>query len=82
LSKNGPPCLEFKRGCYVRSFVSDNESKMKKNEGRFGVDESSTNDDYSCNFFISYCCNAHYLHLVNIDVFKLPVISTTNANIG
>lgn len=72
-----------KFGCYVRSFVSDNENKMKKMREDLALieNEGLTNDDYGYNFFISYGCSAHYLNLVGVDIFKLPSISTTNANI-
>lgn len=70
-----------KFGSYVRSFVSDNENKMKTMREHLLIieNEALTNDDNSCNFFISYGCGAHYLNLDGFDTFKLPGISTINA---
>lgn len=67
----------------MRSFVSDNESKMKNMRDDLSIikNEALRNDDYGCNFFISYDCSAHYLNLVGVNIFKFPGISRINSNV-
>ncbi len=49
--------VENKFSCKVRSFVSDNENKMKRMREDF-------QNAYRDELFISYGCAAHYLNLV------------------
>lgn len=57
-------------GCFVKSFVSDNESKMVKLREEL-VKKYSGNGT----FFIAYGCAAHYLNLLGGDICKTKNIS-------
>lgn len=59
-------------GCTVKSFVSDNEAKMKKM--RIDLQKKiNTGSDF---YFIVSGCSAHYLNLLCGDICKLPNVNT------
>lgn len=61
-----------KYGCIVKSFVSDNEAKMKKMRQQL-QDTYSKNQEFH---FIVYGCASHYLNLLGEDICKTPNINS------
>lgn len=63
--------LETKRdfNCEIKSFVSDNENKMRK--ARNDLQESHAEEN-----FISYSCASHYLNLAGQDITSKAGVNT------
>jgi len=59
-------------GCTVKSFVSDNEAKMKKMRSDL---QKKLNTEFDF-YFIINGCSAHYLNLLCGDICKLPNVNS------
>lgn len=61
--------IKTKFNCEIKSFVSDNENKMKKMRNNLAMEHSEEN-------FVSYGCASHYLNLAGQDITSKSSVNT------